>query len=290
MDWDDLKFLLAVADGGGLAAAARNLRVDPSTVSRRITALEKALGTELAARTPEGMTLTAAGQQAVETARRIERELAMLEDTVAGDREEPAGSVKVTATDSFTPNVLRAFAPLRERYPRLAIDIVPTAAAADLRRREADLAVRMFRDEHDGLAMRKLGTFGWSLYATAEYLAGRPSGPRLLDGHQVIGYSDTVKGMSGAQWLAEHAPPEAIRLRCGGPRAALDAALAHAGVCVVPCYVAIGQPIVRMTEQVLATSDVYAVFLPERRGEARLRVVIDALLDMFDRERASLTG
>jgi hypothetical protein len=72
--------------------------------------------------------------------------------------------------------------------------------------------------------------------------------------------------------------------------AALDAALAHAGVCVVPCYVAVGQPIVRMTEQVLAASDVYAVVLSERRGEARLRVVIDALLDMFDRERASLSG
>ena len=69
------------------------------------------------------------------------------------------------------------------------------------------------------------------------------------------------------------------------------AALADTGVCMVPCYLAAAHAsLVRLTDQVLATSEVYAVFLPERRGEPRLRVLIDALLEMFERERAALSG
>lgn len=78
MRWDDLKYLSAVADAGALAPAARALGVDASTVSRRIAALEEALGTELTARTPEGMVLTEAGRAAVEVARGIEVELTEL--------------------------------------------------------------------------------------------------------------------------------------------------------------------------------------------------------------------
>ena len=236
------------------------------------------------------MTLTAAGQQAVETARRIEGEVVTLADNIGGDKTEPTGTVRVTTTEGFAQTVLRALTPLHERYPGLAIDVMTSSAAADLRRREADLAVRMFRDDHDGLAMRKLGVCGWSLYASAQYLAGKTIGPRLLDGHHVIGYGDALKAMVGAVWVTEHAPPDSIRLRCGNPRAALDAALAHAGVAVLPCYLAAAHPLVRLTDQVIASSEVYAVFLPERRGEARLRVVIDALVGLLDRERATFSG
>ena len=287
MHWDDLKYLLAVADAGALAPAAKALAVDPSTVSRRIAALEKALGTELVARTPEGMTLTAAGQAAVAVARRIDGELAALAAELAGSVE--AGVVRVSTTEAFASNVLRAVAPLHAKYPRLQIDVVPTSQAVDLRRREADLAVRMFRDDHDGLALRKLGQLGWSLYATRRYLEAHPQGKGLLDGHAVIGYTETA--MAGARWLAEHVRPEAVRVRTTSPGSALEAALADLGVCVVPCYLAERETrVARLTDQVVAHSDVYAVFLPERRGDARLRVIIDALVAMFAADGVRLAG
>lgn len=289
VDWDDLKYLLAVADAGALAPAAKALGVDPSTVSRRISALEKALATELVARTPEGMTLTTAGHAAVAVARRIDGDVAALAAELAGSLEVPAGMVRVSTTEAFATNVLRAVAPLHARFPRLQIDVVPVHQAVDLRRREADLAVRMFRDEHDGLALRKLGQIGWSLYATTRYLATHAPGKGLLDGHAVIGFTDTA--MSGAQWLAQHAKPESIRVRTTSPRSALEAALADLGVCVVPCYLAEREPgLARLTDQVVAHSEVYAVFLPERRGDARLRVVIDALVAMFAADGVRLAG
>jgi DNA-binding transcriptional LysR family regulator len=291
VDWDDLKFLLAVADAGALAPAARSLRVDPSTVSRRIGALEKALQAELVVRTPEGMSLTDAGRSVVGVARRFDAELVALAASMGGERGDPVGNVKVSTTDAFAPNVMRALAPLRGRFPRLHIEVMPAHDPVDLRRREADLAVRLFRDEHDGLALRRLGAIGWSLFATPAYLAGHPRGAGLLDGHVVVGYSDQVRGIPGAAWLLAHAAPEAIGIRCGSPRAAIEAALSDVGVCIVPCYLAAAHaPLVRLTDQVLATSETYAAFLPERRGEARLRVVIDALVEMFERDRAALSG
>ena len=290
MHWDDLKYLLAVADAGALAPAAKLLRVDPSTVSRRIAALEKELGSELVARTPEGMTLTAAGERAASAARRVDGELAALAHELAGG-SAPTGTVVVSSTESFAPYVFRALAALDQVHPGLQIEVAPTMKKVDLRRREADLAVRMFREESDGLAIRTLGSIGWSLYATAKYLATAAPGRGLLDGHAVIGYSDTVSRMAGAVWLAAHASETAIRIRCGTPSAALAAALADAGVCVVPCYVAGAQPgLVRITDQVVAQSEVYAVFLPERRTEAKLRVVIDALVAMFARDGVALAG
>ena len=291
MDWDDLRFLLAVAEAGGLAPAARSLGVDPSTVSRRIVALEKALDAELAVRMPEGMSLTEAGRSLAEVARRFDAELLALAASMGGARGEPAGDVRVSTTDAFAPNVMRALAPLRGRFPNLRIDVMPAHAPVDLRRREADLAVRMFRDDHDGLALRRLGSIGWSLFATPTYLASHPPRAGLLDGHAVVGYSDQLRGIPGAAWLVDHAAPEAIGIRCGSPRAAIEAALADAGVCIVPCYLAAAHAsLVRLTDQVLAISEAYAVFLPERRGEPRLRVVIDALVEMFERDRAALTG
>ena len=83
------------------------------------------------------------------------------------------------------------------RFPQLRIDVMPAHAPVDLRRREADLAVRMFRDEHDGLAQRRLGAIGWSLFGTPAYLAGHPQGGGLLDGHVVVGYSDQLTGSRG---------------------------------------------------------------------------------------------
>jgi DNA-binding transcriptional LysR family regulator len=107
----------------------------------------------------------------------------------------------------------------------------------------------------------------------------------------VVGYSDQLRGLPGAAWLIDHAAPEAIGIRCGSPRAAIEAALADVGVCIAPCFLAAAHTsLMRLTDQVLATSEVHAAFLPERRGEARLRVVMDALLEMFERDRAALSG
>lgn len=200
-------------------------------------------------------------------------------------------TIRIATTDSFGTHVMAALEPLRGRHPELAVQLLTANATIDLSKREAELAVRMYRNEDDRLASLKLGTLGWSLYASTKYLAGHPPGPGLLDGHRVIGYADSLThAMAGAAWIATHAPPDVVRMQCAGPGAALKIALTDLGVCVIPCYMAAGTPLVRLTDEIVATTDVYAVFLPERRDEPFLAAAIEALFERFEREHASLSG
>jgi DNA-binding transcriptional LysR family regulator len=286
VEWDDLKYLVAVADGGSVNAAARELKVEPHVVGNRLGALEAALHCELVAKTPDGVAITPSGLRAVEVGRAIAAQIAALTEEVGG----LTGTMCVTCTAGFVSKAMQAFSGLRAKHPGLNIDVMMSSQVVDLRRKEADLAVRMFKDQQDGIAMHKLGAFGWSLYAGERYLSGRTPGANLLDGHTLIAYDSSFSNTAGGRWIAANAPATAIGLRVGGIRQAFDAAAANHGVCLVPCYLAKEHPVVRVTDQVLTTNEVYAVYLAERGTEARLRAVIDALADLFVREQATFAG
>lgn len=290
MNWDDLRILVAVAEAGSMDAAARDLKLSSHTVTNSISALERALNSKLVTRSADVVECTSSGQRAVAVAREIGVQIAALAAELGGVRGEVAGKLTVTSTAGFLSRAMKAFELLREKYPALEIGVNVSTQVVDLRRKEADLAVRMFRDEQPGFALDKLGTMGWSLYASARYLADRKTGPGLLDGHQVIAYDGGFSKTQGGRWLAANVPEDSIVLRVGGIRQALDAAAAHQGVCIVPCYLAVEDGLARVTDQVLTTTDVYAVYLAERRDEARLRVVIEALHELFAREQASFAG
>jgi DNA-binding transcriptional LysR family regulator len=199
--------------------------------------------------------------------------------------------LEIATTDSFGAQVIRGLEPLHGSYPDLEINVLTSNATIDLKAGEADLAVRMFRNTDEGLASLKLGSLGWSLYASEKYLAGRQSGMGLLEGQRVIGYVDSLqRAMAGAAWIAANASPDSIRMQCSGPGAALKVALTGFGVCVIPCYMAAGTALRRVTEEVVATTDVYAVFSPDRRQEPLLAAAIDALFEMFDRDHGELSG
>lgn len=287
MDWDDLKFLMAVADGGGLEGAANKLKTEQLAVSKGIRALESSLNCELVA---ADLTLTASGERALAVARAIESQIAALVSEVGGERGEITGTLCVTSTEGFVRKAMPALEALKTKYPALDIDLMVSSHVVDLKRREADIAVRFFRDEQDGLAMRKLGTMGWSLYGSEKYIASHPRGANLLDGQQVIGFTEAFNKSAGGRWMTANVPADVVVTRVGGLRPALDAAIAHQGLSLVPCYLTSELPLVRFTPDVLATSEVYAVFLAARRDEARMRVVTDALAELFEHEHAAFAG
>jgi DNA-binding transcriptional LysR family regulator len=289
VNWDDLRYLVAVAESGSLTAAARALKMEAKELERRINALESELNCELLDGTPDRFAVTASGQRAVTVAKGIAAQIVALAAEVGGDKGEVRGRVSVTSTAGFMPRAIKAFEPLRDKYPALKIDVMVSSHVVDLRRKEADIAVRMFRDTAEGIGMKKLGVMGWSLYASPKYLAGRTAGPGV-DGHEVIGYDDGFKNTAGGRWIAANVPEQSVVMRVGGIRQALDAAMDNHGVCVVPCHLASERAVKRVTDQVVATNEVYAVYLAERSTEARLQVVVDALLDLFAREQSTFGG
>lgn len=293
MSWDDLQHLLALEREGSLAAAARALRVDASTVSRRVAALEKRLGVRLVLRTPDGLVLTSAGKRAAETAGAIEAQVALLAGGVSASDERAAGVVRVSTTETFTHVLMRAFTDLRAHHPELTVDVAATNSLADLRRGEADVAVRMQRETRAGLVARKLGTVGWSLFGSAQYVARRGRLRRVTDlaGHELVTYDGSLAKVPGPRWLAEHAKGAHAVMRCSSPRAAATAAVAGVGMTILPCYIAAFEPtLVRLAPDVLATSEVFSVIAPDSRSVRRVGAVVDHLAAFMTRERAWLAG
>lgn len=143
MDWNDVRHFLAMARTGSARAAGVLLGVSHSTVARRVEALEAELGVRLFDRHRDGYLLTAAGQEMVPGAERVEGEMAALERRVAGQDTRLEGPVRVTCTDPFVGRMLvRALAGLCERHRGLEIALDADSRYLDLSKREADVAVR----------------------------------------------------------------------------------------------------------------------------------------------------
>jgi DNA-binding transcriptional LysR family regulator len=292
-DWNDLRFLLAIRRGGSVAAAARALKVDPSTVSRRLAALESALGARLASRTPDGLVFTPEGERAAEAAGRIEAIGAELAEQLAGCGAGLEGAVRLSLSSGFTPLLGPWLAEHRARYPGIRVELVTSNLPADLGRREADIALRLFRETRGGLIARKVGTIGWSMFAAPSYVkqCGVPASPTLLEGHRLVGFDDALGKAPGARWLAEHGGGAATVARSDSVMGAVGSVRAAIGLSVLPCFVCIGDSgLLRLTPEVLAESEAFLVTTVEMREVPRVRATLDHLVEFLVEHAAWLDG
>jgi len=294
LNWDDLRFLLALRRAGSLGAAARSLKVEPSTASRRLSSLEAAFGAQLAARTPEGLLLNDAGLLASEIAEGIDRNINELVARIGGEDRRPEGVVRLATTESMSVLLMRGLVPLRERHPKIQIELVVGSAALDLARREADVALRLFRETSPTLIARKIGNVGWSVFASRDYVERTGIVPRAdleLGDHAVVGYREPASRAPGACWLAENTRPEKVVLAGDSVASVANAVRAGLGVTALPCFVALEYPtLVRLTPAVVARGEAFIVIPPDHRDTARVRLVVDAVVALFEHERALLEG
>ena len=230
LDWDDLRFFLAVARHGSLSAAAQDLHVAQSTVGRRLASLETSLGVRLLNRTPDGYLPTLAGQDVREQAERLEVEVLSLERNVGGRDTRLAGLVRVACAETVASHILApCFAALHEQHPDIMIELVPDARLS-LSMREADVAVRLARPDQRDLVVRRIGTLAFGLYASPSYLGrrGEPDFEGGCPGHHLITQLDDIEDAARTGWLADLAPRARVALQTSGHEAAVSAAL-HSG-------------------------------------------------------------
>jgi DNA-binding transcriptional LysR family regulator len=143
MDWNDVRFFLALARSGSVRAAGASLGVSHSTVARRVEALEDELAARLFDRSRDGYALTDAGKQMVVTAERVEREMADLQRDLAGRDERLAGLVSLTCCDEYVSEMLlEDLTSFCGSFPDIELGITTDSRAFDLSKREADIAVR----------------------------------------------------------------------------------------------------------------------------------------------------
>jgi DNA-binding transcriptional LysR family regulator len=284
--WDDLRLFLVLHDHLSHAAAARALRVDPTTVGRRIAALERALESRLFDRTSAGLQPTAAAAALVVRARRMEAEALASEREVRGADQRPAGTVVLTAGDGLTTFVLAPqMADLRRKLPGITLELRADNRPLDLTRREAEIALRLFRPTEKSLVARRLTAIPFALFGSAAYLAqrGRPRAMRDLSAHDWLGWDAALGATPQTRWVARHVPGAHVVLRANTTTALVASCAAGAGLALLPTFVAAAEPrLVPVLPRLRpAARDLWVATHPDARGSVRVRAVVAWLSGLF---------
>ena len=301
LNWDDLRFVLALRREGSLGGAARSLKCEQSTASRRLAAIETALGVRLATRAPEGLMLNDDGLLTADIAQAIDERIADLQRRIGGAELRPEGLVRLSTTESFVTILMEGLAPLRHEHPKIELQLVVANGAVDLLRGEADVALRMFRETSPNLISRKIGEAGWSIYGSSAYLdrtgftLDDVGDGCVLAGQPIVGYTGPAGRSAGARWLDAHSRPEDVVIRSESVTSVAAAVRAGLGLSVLPCFT-VGKDgtffgaLRRVTPAVVATTEAFLVIPPDHRQTVRVRLVMDAVAALFERERAFLGG
>jgi DNA-binding transcriptional LysR family regulator len=292
LDWNDLKFLLAVHRKGTLARAAKSLGVTKATVSRRLAALEEGAGARLFDRRPTGLELTPAGRELVAAAEEMTRTLGAVEARVASaGGAQPRGTVRLTTPPWIAARyIIPSLPELARAYPELDVQLVGSDHLLNIAQGDADLALRNVVPAQASLSRRRVGKLGGCVYASRLYLErkGTPRGRDDLVHHEVLAYAD-LGGMPGFEWLRDVRPKPVFQ--ANGPEGLASAAAAGLGLAALPCLLGDAQPtLVRVESLGFTTCDLFLVTREQLRTMPRVRVVSDYVADLLARNREEIEG
>lgn len=291
--WDDARYFLAVHRSGSLAGAGRLLKVDASTVGRRIRALETALGARLFDRA-DRFVLTLPGEAFLRRAERIEDEIESASRAVSGHEHQLTGILRVTAPPSLGSFFLvQLVAEFERAHPEVVIELVAETRRFDLARREADIAIRTPRPTQSQLVIRRLGDYGSGLFASRQYLEerGMPRG-NDFSGHDFVGFDETFQPEQEVRWLEQHQGEARVRLRANSSHMIAAAVAAGMGLGIFPCVLTSLFPSLVMLRPPpkVVVNPLWLVVHPDLRKSARVRTFIDFLEEAMPRYRARLRG
>jgi len=217
MQWDDLRYVLAVARAGSALRAASALGVNQTTVLRRLDALETTLGVPLFERSTSGQVLTRAGRVVAESAERMEEQARSLESSLAAQRRTVTGSVRFTTSEVLAGRLvspcLRAF---RALYPGIPVELITADERLDIARGEADVALRAAATpEGAGIVAQRMPDLDWTIYCSRGYAAerGLPASREALRGHDLVGLEGRMGQLPGWRWLSTASPEAAVPVR-----------------------------------------------------------------------------
>lgn len=292
MNWNDFRFVLALRRAGSLARAAASLEVDKATASRRLSALEEALGARLVERTRQGWTLSAAGERVADAAEAMEAAAADAAAEVSGLDTGLRGVVHVTAPVWFSRQlIIPALSQFRGIHPAVDIRLIATNITLNLEQRQADVAIRNARPTQQSMIAKRIGRLGSAIYAAPGYLKARgtPESRDDLKDHALVAYNDTVTYAQDLAWIAEACPN--VVFRVSDTVVLCEAVRSGIGLGVLPCYIADSDPeLVRVELTEPGEEDIFICAPGELARLPRVRAVMDWLCELFASHQDRLLG
>lgn len=286
MNWDDTRIFLAVCRQATLRGAGRLLGVDQATVGRRINALETDLGTTLFLRTSEGYVLTAPGEAAYQAAQAMEGAALELQRQVQGLDNRLSGEVRITTTDSLAVDfVIPAIARVHREHPDVRVRLDASSQILSLSRREADIAIRNQKPENPDLVARCIVKWPLGLYAAQGYIdrQGEPLQGEAFAGHDLVVYQPYLDSGKPVTLASEPITRGRIAATVSSGLMMRRAIAAGVGVGELPVRLGELDGLVRLWPQRSrgTTYDVWLVTHQDLRHTARVRVVIDRIVEAF---------
>ena len=289
MDWDDVRLFLAVARSGQLLAASRRLGINHATLGRRMSGLEKALGTRLLHRRTSGCELTAEGETFLRAAERMETEMLAAQAATGQIGTAIPGTVRIGAPDGFGVSFLAPrFGQLMERHPQLKVQLVPVPRSFSLSQREADIAITIERPAEGRLVSSKLTDYSLGLYGERGYLKrnGVPGSIDALNSHHRIGYVEDLIFSPSLNFTSEVLRDWDASFEISSAIGQTEAVRSGAGIGILHDYIARQYPeLVRVLPDVVLHRAYWTTFHESSRNLMRLRVVVDFLNELVQAER-----
>ncbi|HYD39677.1 MAG TPA: LysR family transcriptional regulator [Anaeromyxobacter sp.] len=279
----DYRDVLVMAGARSLKAAAATLGVDPSTMGRRLEAIELRFGARLFLRTARGLEPTGEAAAIVAAAERMEAARLDFERELLARRPRFAGGLTVTAAEWGVALLTPVLGELALRYPELPLRLRIENRTLDLARREADVALRVGRPREATLTGRRLGVAAYGLYGAAAYLAAHPPLRTRADAtaHRFCALDESLARTPAMRWQADLAGTAPVVLRTNSLLALMEATRGGYGLATLPCVLAERHPeLVRLLpEHDVVVRDVWLVFHRDLRSSRSVRRVVEALVE-----------
>lgn len=293
MDWNDIRYFLALSRLGSVRSAGASLGVSHSTVARRVEALEVQLAARLFDRNRDGYTLTVAGAQMVPGAERVEREMSALELEVVGHDERLEGTIRLTCCDEYVSEMMvQELTAFCGAYPGIELAITADSRAFDLSKREADIAVRTLplgAKPQEHLLGRNVANVFVANYVAVEH-AHRLEPEREGARPRWVSFEERK---FAEQMIATSSYPDVPPWGAFSSLGLLmQAARAGLGLAMLPCYVADSDPALRRLRRsdVRHVADLWIVSHPDLRDNKRFRAARDCAAQALQRRAALFRG
>jgi DNA-binding transcriptional LysR family regulator len=292
--WDDFRLVKAIADAKGLPAAAARLGINHSTVFRRLRQIEAALGVALFERHRLGYVATAAGEEMVALADRLDEDITAFTRKVSGRELSPAGELRVTTNDTLLVHLLTPlFAAFLRQCPEMRLDVVLSNQPLNLSKRDADVAIRATDNPPETLVGRRAARIAWALYGRAADFPEPGAIPieRLFD-RPWVALGEDLAAMKAVRFVREHVAPERIAYRTNTVLGLGEAVEAGIGIGHLPCFIADARPgLVRLAEpDPELAADLWLLTHPDLRHAPRVRIFLDFLAAEIARQRRLIEG
>lgn len=230
MDWDDLRYFLAVARAGSVTGAATELGVNHSTVSRRIQAFEKQHNFRLFERLPSGYALTQAGENIYPKALQMEQHAQSVAREMFGQDTRLQGRLRLTTSNYMANEIIMPHLhEFQAQYPDIELELLVSKSLQNMAARDADIAVRLTPEPPENLIGRRIGYLYQGIYVSKAYLEHR------VDPDKVILWT---QDRQISAWQKQHFPDSRTVLRVDNVSTIFSAVKAGMGIAQLPCAIA----------------------------------------------------